>query len=64
MKPTDPKRQRNPRTDGASQPPGQEAATAIGRQLRDMYDGVLTEPVPDHLLALVAKLEGGPDGKP
>jgi hypothetical protein len=64
MKPTDPKRQRQPREGAPNRPPGQEAAAAIGRQLRDMYDGVLTEPVPDHLLALVAKLDGGSDNKP
>ncbi|MCW5687093.1 MAG: hypothetical protein KIT76_00955 [Pseudolabrys sp.] len=64
MKPTDPKRQRQPREGSPGRPPGQESAAAIGRRLREMYDGVLTEPVPDHLLALVAKLDGGPDGKP
>jgi len=29
----------------------------IGQELRALYDEVLAEPIPDHLLALIAELD-------
>lgn len=34
-----------------------DAPEAIGRRLRDMYDDVVKEPVPDDFLDLLAKLD-------
>ena len=31
----------------------------IGRELRELYDDVLAQPVPDRFLALLNKLESG-----
>ena len=38
-------------------------STAIGRQLKSLYDGVLTEPVPDALSELVKRLAGSEKGR-
>ncbi|WP_417488846.1 NepR family anti-sigma factor [Maricaulis sp.] len=46
--------------------PAQEnhAPEAIGRRLRDLYDDVVNEPVPDDFMDLLAKLDdtAGDDG--
>jgi len=42
-----------------------EVQDAIGRGLRAMYESLKAEPVPDHLLALIRKLDepGGSPGR-
>lgn len=35
----------------------------IGRQLKSMYDEYLSEPVPDHLIELLEKLDQIPSGE-
>lgn len=35
----------------------------IGRQLKSMYDEYLNEPVPDHLIELLEKLDRIPSGE-
>lgn len=52
--------------DKPDQPPSagsNEVAEAIGSQLRDMYDSVLKEPVPEKLSELVRKLSRSTDKK-
>jgi hypothetical protein len=38
-------------------------SAAIGRQLKSLYDGVLTEPVPDALSELVKRLASNDKGR-
>jgi hypothetical protein len=63
-------RERKPRARNASRPakarkPADPAiSAAIARQLRSLYDGVLTEPVPDALSELVKRLAANDGGKP
>lgn len=38
-----------------------DAPEAIGRRLRDMYEDVVNEPVPDEFLELLAKLDDQPE---
>lgn len=38
-----------------------DAPEAIGRRLRDMYDDVVNEPVPDEFLTLLAQLDEKPE---
>ncbi len=45
-----------PKGRGSKEPP--PIASAIGRELRVMYRQMMDEPVPDHLLDLVARLDG------
>jgi hypothetical protein len=61
--------ERRPRAKNASRPakgraPADPAiGAAIGRQLKSLYDGVLTEPVPDVLSELVKRLAGQERGR-
>lgn len=41
------------------QSPSQKVADEVGKQLREHYDEVLREPLPDNMLALLDKLEMG-----
>lgn len=43
--------------------PDPAISAAIGRQLKSLYDGVLTEPVPDALSELVKRLAGNEKAK-
>lgn len=56
-----PESERHPELDSARQAiprlPG-SAAQLIGQRMRAMYENLAQEPVPDHLLDLVRKLEG------
>lgn len=61
MKPDQPKGQPTPPAGAATRQSGSEPVAAIGRQLREMYDRVLTEPVPEHLVKLVERLDEGED---
>ena len=36
-----------------------ELLAEIGRELRAVYDDLFREPVPEHLAAIIEKLEGG-----
>ena len=47
----------------AKTPADAAISTAIGRQLKSLYDGVLTEPVPDALSELVKRLAGNEKGR-
>ena len=43
--------------------PDPAISAAIGRQLKSLYDGVLTEPVPDALSELVKRLASNDKGR-
>lgn len=36
---------------------GDEIQSQIGRQLRSMYDSILSEPIPDSIVELLVKLD-------
>lgn len=40
-----------------------KAQQRIGRQLKALYDDVVTQPIPQHLIDLIGRLEEGKDEK-
>lgn len=50
--------------DGPNGPPDDVKQSLIGKQLRNLYDSVLVEPIPDKLVELLLKLDDvtGDDG--
>lgn len=53
-----------PRSDGKMTPHSNQGVNdAIGRRLREFYDEVVNEPVPDDFMDLLSKLDRSESGK-